>query len=197
MRLTDWEILGLIDSKEIVFFPEVEPTRVSGVTVDLKLGNKFRKASQLDKSPIVLGSPSHNFQSMVSDAFSEEYESDTLTLYPGEMALGITLEHVTIPDNLVGWLDGRSTLARLGLLVHLTAHRIDPGWKGNIVLEFYNASDRPLILMAGLHIGAISFEQLRGDVLRPYRSRVDSTYKNQTGTILAGGNNASEDNSSR
>ena len=196
MRLTDWEILRLIDAKEIVFNPEVEPTRVSGVTVDLKLGNKFRKASR-DKSPIVLGSPSHNLQSMVSDAFSEEYESDMLTLQPGEMALGITLEHVTIPDNLVGWLDGRSTLARLGLLVHLTAHRIDPGWRGNIVLEFYNASDRPLILMAGLHIGAISFEQLRGDVLRPYRSRVDSTYKNQTGAVLAGGISVSEDNSSR
>lgn len=196
MRLTDWEILRLMDTHKILFNPAVEAERVSGVTVDLKLGNKFRKATS-DTGAIVLASQKPVMQRLVANAFTPEYESELLALEPGEMALGITLEHVTIPDNIVGWLDGRSTLARLGLLVHLTAHRIDPGWQGNIVLEFYNASHRTLILTPGMSIGAISFEQLRGDVLHPYRSRVNSTYKNQTGAVLAGGDNVSEDNSSR
>lgn len=64
-----------------------------------------------------------------------------LYLHPGELALAVTYESVTLPADLVGWLDGRSSLARLGLMVHVTAHRIDPGWSGRIVLEFFNAGN--------------------------------------------------------
>ena len=59
--------------------------------------------------------------------------------FQSALALAVTLESVTLPADLVGWLDGRSSLARLGLMVHVTAHRIDPGWSGCIVLEFYNS----------------------------------------------------------
>ncbi len=72
----------------------------------------------------------------------------------------MTLESVTLPADLVGWLDGRSSLARLGLMVHVTAHRIDPGWSGCIVLEFYNSGKLPLALRPGMLIGALSFEPL-------------------------------------
>lgn len=71
----------------------------------------------------------------------------------------MTLESVTLPADLVGWLDGRSSLARLGLMVHVTAHRIDPGWSGCIVLEFYNSGKLPLALRPGMLIGALSFER--------------------------------------
>jgi dCTP deaminase len=79
----------------------------------------------------------------------------------------VTFESVTLPADLVGWLDGRSSLARLGLMVHVTAHRIDPGWSGRIVLEFFNAGKLPLALRPGMMIGALSFEPLSGpaDVL--------------------------------
>ncbi len=63
-------------------------------------------------------------------------EGEAFFLHPGELALAVTYESVTLPADLVGWLDGRSSLARLGLMVHVTAHRIDPGWSGCIVLEF-------------------------------------------------------------
>lgn len=72
----------------------------------------------------------------------------------------MTFESVTLPADLVGWLDGRSSLARLGLMVHVTAHRIDPGWSGRIVLEFFNAGKLPLALRPGMMIGALSFEPL-------------------------------------
>ncbi len=95
----------------------------------------------------------------------------------------MTLESVTLPDNLVGWLDGRSSLARLGLMVHVTAHRIDPGWHGQIVLEFYNSGKLPLALRPGMVIGALSFESLSGSADRPYNSRQDAKYKNQQGAV--------------
>ncbi|MCK4708378.1 MAG: dCTP deaminase, partial [Gammaproteobacteria bacterium] len=89
------------------------------------------------------------------------------------------------PDDLVGWLDGRSSLARLGLLVHMTAQRIDPGWSGNIVLEFYNAGKLPLALRAGMAIGAISFETMTTEAERPYRKRADAKYKDQSGPVAS------------
>lgn len=70
-------------------------------------------------------------------------DDEAFFLHPGELALAVTYESVTLPNDLVGWLDGRSSLARLGLMVHVTAHRIDPGWKGRIVLEFFNSGKLP------------------------------------------------------
>ena len=102
-------------------------------------------------------------------------------LHPGELALAVTLESVSIPDDLIGWLDGRSSLARLGLMVHVTAHRIDPGWQGKIVLEFYNSGKLPLALRPGMLIGALSFEPLSGPAARPYNRREDAKYKGQQG----------------
>ncbi len=86
----------------------------------------------------------------------------------------MTYESVTLPADLVGWLDGRSSLARLGLMVHVTAHRIDPGWSGCIVLEFYNSGKLPLALRPGMPIGALSFEPLSGPAARPYNRREDA-----------------------
>lgn len=117
-------------------------------------------------------------------------EDDVFYLHPGELALAVTLESVTLPDNLVGWLDGRSSLARLGLMVHVTAHRIDPGWHGQIVLEFYNSGKLPLALRPGMVIGALSFEPLSGSADRPYNRRSDAKYKNQQGAV---GSRISED----
>lgn len=117
-------------------------------------------------------------------------EDEVFYLHPGELALAVTLESVTLPDNLVGWLDGRSSLARLGLMVHVTAHRIDPGWHGQIVLEFYNSGKLPLALRPGMVIGALSFEPLSGSADRPYNRRSDAKYKNQQGAV---GSRISED----
>jgi dCTP deaminase len=187
MRLTDFQIKDKLLTKELKITPVVNPSDINGVTVDLHLWDRFRitKPTVAGFEVIDLGSDSIELNQSITETFSEEMVQDTLTLYPGDLALGVTLQRVTIPDNMVGWLDGRSTLARLGLMVHLTAHRIDPGWDGQIVLEFFNAGPKPLILRKGMKIGAISFEQLSMAVENPYRTRVDSTYKNQNGAKLA------------
>lgn len=108
-----------------------------------------------------------------------------LFLHPGELALAVTYESVTLPADLVGWLDGRSSLARLGLMVHVTAHRIDPGWSGCIVLEFYNSGKLPLALRPGMPIGALSFEPLSGPAARPYNRREDAKYRDQQGAVAS------------
>ena len=100
-------------------------------------------------------------------------------------ALVVTYESVTLPADLVGWLDGRSSLARLGLMVHVTAHRIDPGWSGCIVLEFFNSGKLPLALRPGMPIGALSFEPLSGPAARPYNRREDAKYRDQQGAVAS------------
>ena len=101
------------------------------------------------------------------------------------LALATTLESVKLPANIIGWLDGRSSLARLGLMVHVTAHRIDPGWEGKIVLEFYTSGKLPLALRPNMVIGALSFEVLSGPAARPYTSRKDAKYKHQQNAVAS------------
>ena len=112
-------------------------------------------------------------------------DDEAFFLHPGVLALATTLESVKLPANIIGWLDGRSSLARLGLMVHVTAHRIDPGWEGKIVLEFYKSGKLPLALRPNMVIGALSFEVLSGTAARPYNRRKDAKYKNQQNAVAS------------
>jgi len=188
MRLSDKSIIEALNDQRIVIEPRPVDESISGVTVDLRLGNRFRVFSSHTTPHIDLSGTREEMNRAIDKVMSDEVIVDgdeAFFLHPGELALGITLESVTIPDDLVGWLDGRSSLARLGLLVHVTAHRIDPGWSGNIVLEFYNAGKLPLALREGMAIGAISFEAMSTEALRPYRKREDAKYKDQSGPLAS------------
>ena len=188
MRLSDKSIIEALDDQRLVIEPRPVDESISGVTVDLRLGNRFRVFSSHTTPHIDLSGTREEMNRAIDKVMSDEVIVDSdeaFFLHPGELALGITLESVTIPDDLVGWLDGRSSLARLGLLVHVTAHRIDPGWSGNIVLEFYNAGKLPLALREGMAIGAISFETMTSEALRPYRKREDAKYKDQNSPLAS------------
>jgi len=195
MRLSDKNIIEALDDGSIAIEPRPADDLISGVSADLRLGNRFRVFSSHTTPYIDLSGSRDEMNVAIDKVMSDEVViegDDAFFLHPGELALGITYESVTIPDDLVGWLDGRSSLARLGLLVHMTAHRIDPGWSGNIVLEFYNAGKLPLALRAGMAIGAISFETMSTKAVRPYRERVDAKYKDQSGPMAS---KISEENS--
>src|SRR5687768_16937544 len=102
-------------------------------------------------------------------------------LHPGEFVLGQTLEAISLPDDVVARLEGRSSLGRLGLLIHSTAGYVDPGWKGNLTLELSNVANLPIALYAGMGIGQISFFAMSGPVERPYGSTgLGSKYQGQT-----------------
>jgi dCTP deaminase len=103
-------------------------------------------------------------------------------LHPGEFVLGSTLERVRLPDDLVARLEGKSSLGRLGLLIHSTAGFIDPGWDGHVTLELSNVANLPITIYPGMKIGQISFMQMTEPAARPYgSSQIGSKYKGQKG----------------
>ena len=188
MRLCDSDIIQHLNDGHISIVPRPSDEMISGITVDLTLGNKFRVFQDHAAPYIDLSGPKAETEKALESIMSDEIvinSDQAFFLHPGELALAITHEAITLPDNLVGWLDGRSSLARLGLMVHVTAHRIDPGWSGNIVLEFYNSGKLPLALKPEMKIGALSFETMTGSAAKPYTSRVDAKYKNQNGAIAS------------
>lgn len=188
MRLCDTDIEKWLDEGKIVITPRPASDKICGATADVTLGNKFR-VFQAHKAPYIdLSGPKAEVAASLDTVMSDEIiigEDDSFFLHPGELALGVTHESITLPANIVGWLDGRSSLARLGLMVHVTAHRIDPGWQGCVVLEFYNSGKLPLALKPGMGIGAISFELLSGFAARPYNQRKDAKYQDQQGAVAS------------
>ncbi|RUO79298.1 dCTP deaminase [Pseudidiomarina taiwanensis] len=188
MRLTDEQIEQYLDEGRIAIEPRPLSEDISGVTVDIHLGNEFR-VLQDHAAPYIDISGSREaidaaIQSVMSDPIILTPEQ-AFFIHPGEFALAVTQESVTLPADMVGWLDGRSSLARLGLMVHVTAHRIDPGWSGQVVLEFYNSGKLPLALRPQMKIGALSFEQLERPCSRPYNHRKDAKYKDQRGAVAS------------
>ena len=108
-------------------------------------------------------------------------DDDPFMLHPGEFVLGSTLEHVEVPDNLVARLEGKSSLGRIGLLIHSTAGYVDAGWDGQLTLEFSNVANLPITLYPGMKIGQISFLRLTTPVENLYGSKVlGSKYQGQT-----------------
>lgn len=186
MRLCDVDIERYLDQGIIRLTPRPANGKINGATVDVRLGNSFRVFREHSTPYIDLSGPREEVTAQLDKVMSEEIiiaDDEAFFLHPGELALATTLESVTLPANIVGWLDGRSSLARLGLMVHVTAHRIDPGWDGKIVLEFFNAGKLPLALRPQMAIGALSFEVLSGEAQRPYNSRQDAKYKNQQSAV--------------
>ena len=174
MVLSDRDIRRQIAQGRIVIDP-YDDDAVQPASVDLRLG-----------SPLLVENPS---QLALIDPFErsddqwrtvELYETAHYPLQPGEFALGITAENVEIPDDIVGRLDGKSSLGRLGLVVHSTAGFVDPGWQGKLTLELSNLSNRPIALYKGMKISQISFVWLSSPAERPYGSEgLNSKYQGQ------------------
>lgn len=188
MRLTDIEIEQCLDDGTIVIEPRPAQDAISGVSVDVKLGEQFRVFKAHSAPFIDLSGPSSEVQEALDRVMSDKIEipeGEAFYLHPGELALAVTHESVTLPADIVGWLDGRSSLARLGLMVHVTAHRIDPGWQGKIVLECFNSGKLPLALRPHMTIGALNFERLSSAVARPYNKRKNAKYKDQQEAVAS------------
>ena len=188
MRLSDVDIERYLAERRIVIEPAPAADFISGVSVDVRLGNTFRVFNDHTAPFIDLSGPREEVQQALDRVMSDEIyiaDGDAFFLHPGELALAVTLESVTLPADIVGWLDGRSSLARLGLMVHVTAHRIDPGWSGRIVLEFINSGKLPLALRPKMKIGALNFETLTTPAARPYNKRDDAKYRDQQSAVAS------------
>lgn len=111
---------------------------------------------------------------------------EPFVLHPGEFVLASTVERIELPRDIVARLEGKSSLGRLGLMIHSTAGYIDPGWKGRITLELSNAANLPILLTPGMKIGQVSFMQMTTEVDRPYgHYELRSKYQNQDGTVTS------------
>ena len=111
-----------------------------------------------------------------------EIDGEPFILHPGEFVLGSTLERIKLPDDLVARLEGKSSLGRLGLLIHSTAGFIDPGWNGHVTLELSNVANLPITIYHGMKIGQLSFVQMSEPADNPYGAdALGSKYQGQEG----------------
>lgn len=174
MLLSDRDILVEIDAGRVVVDP-LSRDMIRPSSIDLKLDKSFRVFANTKYTHI------DPFQQQDDLTPLLEVE-DAFVLHPGEFALGSTLEKITIPGTLAGRLEGKSSLGRLGLLVHSTAGFVDPGFVGHVTLELSNMSNLPIILRPGMKIGQLCFIVLSSSVIHPYGdSYLGSKYQNQSG----------------
>jgi dCTP deaminase len=174
--LSDGTIRRLVAEGRIVIDPWDEAL-VQPASVDLRLGNSFRVFHNHRVTAIDLRDPPRNLtEEVVVEA------GDPFAIHPGEFALGRTLEAVEIPDDVVARIEGKSSLGRLGLIVHATAGFVDPGFKGTLTLEITNLTRVPIKLYAGLPIAQLSFMALDAPAEHPYGSEaLGSHYQGQVG----------------
>jgi len=146
-------------------------------SVDVRVDRYFRVFHNARYAFIDVKEPQEDLTELV------EIDGDRpFILHPGEFVLGSTLERVTLPDDLVARLEGKSSLGRLGLLIHSTAGFIDPGWDGHVTLELSNVANLPITIYHEMKIGQISFMQLSEATSTPYGTgTLGSKYQGQRG----------------
>jgi dCTP deaminase len=160
--LSDGTIRRLVDEGRIHIDPW-DPGMVQPASVDLRLGESFRVFHNFRVPAIDLADPPTNLTEHVVVE-----DGDPFVIHPGEFCLGRTQEWVELPDDLVARIEGKSSLGRLGLIVHATAGFVDPGWKGTLTLEITNLTRVPIILWPGKPIAQLSFMTLDRPAERPY-----------------------------
>jgi dCTP deaminase len=172
--LSDGTILRLVEEGRIRIEPW-DPGLVQPASVDLRLGDSFRVFHNYRVSTIDLREPPENLTEEVLVA-----ENEAFVIHPGEFCLGRTQEWVELPEDIVARIEGKSSLGRLGLIVHATAGFCDPGWRGTLTLELNNLTRVPIKLYPGLLIAQLSFMMLDRPAERPYGSpELGSHYQGQ------------------
>ncbi len=176
MILSDRTIREAIESGRIEIDP-YDPAKLQPSSVDLTLDRRFRVFRNHTRALIDVKEP--------MDDLTEEIAIDSdgvFLLHPNEFVLGSTAERIRITDDLVGRLEGKSSLARLGLLIHSTAGFVDAGFDGYLTLELSNVATLPITLYPGMKIGQISFLQMTTSADQPYGTGpLGSKYLNQQG----------------
>ena len=176
MVLSDRTIKAEISAGRIVIDP-FDARLVQPSSVDVRVDNKFRVFHNARHPFIDVRKPMDDLTELI-----EVSKEEAFILHPGEFVLGSTLERVALPDDLVARLEGKSSLGRLGLLIHSTAGYVDPGWDGYLTLELSNVANLPITIYPRMKIGQISFFRLTTAADMPYGSKkTRSKYQGQRG----------------
>jgi dCTP deaminase len=172
--LSDGTIRRLVAEGRVVIDPW-DPELVQPASIDLRLGNSFRVFHNHRVTAIDLRDPPRNLTEEVVVP-----EGEPFAIHPGEFVLGRTLEYLELPDDVVARIEGKSSIGRLGLIVHATAGFVDPGFRGTLTLEITNLTRVPIKLYTGLLIAQLSFMGLDVPAERPYGSaELGSHYQGQ------------------
>lgn len=174
MVLSDRSIREQLEAGRIRIEP-LDERDIQPSSVDLHLSSKFQ-VFRSSRYPYI--DPTMDQEGLMD--LVEVSTAEPFVLHPGEFVLGATIERLTIPTDIVARLEGKSSLGRLGLLIHSTAGYIDPGWEGTITLELSNVANLPIVLTPGMAIGQVSFLMMTTPVDRPYGSpELRSRYQGQ------------------
>lgn len=177
MILSDRDIKKALQKKRIVILPPIdEASQLGSCVLDLRLGSTFRV---FNRSSIAVIDP---YDKDIMEQITTTVEvplKDAFILHPGEFALAVTCEYIELPDDLTGRLEGRSSIGRLGIVIHSTAANIECGFRGTITLELANMGRIPVKLYPGMRICSISFEELTSPALVPYYKKKGAKYVGQ------------------
>ncbi|MFL5884024.1 MAG: dCTP deaminase [Thermoleophilaceae bacterium] len=174
MVLSDRSIRAEIEAGRVVIDPYDEGL-VQPSSIDVRVDRRFRVFQNSRYPYIDVRQAMEDLTELV-----EVQGDEPFILHPGEFVLGQTLERVTLPNDLVARLEGKSSLGRLGLLIHSTAGFVDSGFSGNLTLELSNVANLPITIYHGMPIGQISFMRMDSPVERPYGSdETGSKYQGQ------------------
>lgn len=165
MILSDKTILKMLEEKTLVVTP-VEKEQIQPASVDVRLGNTFSIVE--DSSTGII-----NLEEKIN---YKTIQTDTYILLPGQFVLATTMEYFELPDNLTAFVEGRSSLGRMGLFIQ-NAGWVDPGFKGEITLELFNANRCAIELKAGRRVGQLVFAEMDYHALNPYNGK----YQGQMG----------------
>lgn len=177
MILPDHEIKKFLKEGKILIEPLENPDiQIQPSGVDLLLGSEFR---------IFKTSSIHCLDTKKENQDCTEIvkieEGKPFIIHPGEFVLGTVKEYLKMPDDLVGSMDGRSSLGRLGIMIHTTSSSINPGWEGRLVLEISNIGKTPVALYPGQRVAKLTFHKMTSAAERPYGLRKESKYHKQNG----------------
>lgn len=183
MILSDIDIKSEIKKGNIVIkpFPNFE-SQLSACSLDLHLGKQFL-VYQYTKGPFIdIKQP---IPKELTKKIKLANKNSQFIIQPGEFVLATTEEWIELPDSIAARLEGRSSIGRLGIIIHATAGLIPPGWRGRLVLEIANIARIPVALYPGMRICALTFEKVSSKVETPYYKKKGAKYLHQKEPIVS------------
>jgi dCTP deaminase len=177
MVLSDVDLQAALEAGEIAILPPPDmATQLGACSLDLRLGNEFRVFERTRNAFI---DPRGHIDWDSFTRVVQVADDEPFIMHPQELVLAATIEEIALPANILGRLEGRSSLGRLGIIVHGTAPLFFPGFNGRAVMELGNIGPMPVALYPGMRICAFTFERLTSPSSRPYKGK----YSGQSGPL--------------
>src|SRR4030042_3556433 len=162
--LTKEERKSEMEKRNTVMSPILTDDQIQSTHIDVRLDTRFVKFKTYEEPYIDLAEELKNVE-----FYEKEFFTETFIIHPREFVLGLTFEYISLPNNIVARLDGKSSLGRRGVVVHATAGHIDPGWRGHLVFELANLGEMPVMLYPLIKIARITFYRIKDAI--PYTSK--------------------------